>query len=314
LQNLRKLCYQGESNLLSPVILPPSTPLTKRQISFPIYSPIPLFPNPTPEFKTPRYTTQRPLTALHNSTVRSRSDSKRRATNSHTERQRERQLFPVTYPSPSSFFAMDVEKCDPNPNPNSNPSLVPGVLSPKPHDTNPNPNVNPYPTTFVQADTTSFKQVVQLLTGSPQTVSAASKPATATGSTALKKPPFKPAQQLYERRAHTRNLRIIRPVNVMPALLGPSPCHNSPVLSPSMLDFPSLVLSPVTPLVPDPFNKPPAGSEAATFAEEKAIAEKGFYLHPSPRGAEPPRLLPLFPVTSPTAGYRPGCGSPSKLC
>lgn len=37
--------------------------------------------------------------------------------------------------------------------------------------------------------------------------------------------------------------------------------------------------------------------------EERAIAEKGYYLHPSPlstpRGAEPPELLPLFPVQSP---------------
>ncbi|GAB4858867.1 hypothetical protein Ancab_010344 [Ancistrocladus abbreviatus] len=36
-------------------------------------------------------------------------------------------------------------------------------------------------------------------------------------------------------------------------------------------------------------------------AEEKAIAEKGFFLHPSPASTPPdlePRLLPLFPVTS----------------
>ncbi|KAJ1687536.1 hypothetical protein LUZ63_018926 [Rhynchospora breviuscula] len=201
---------------------------------------------------------------------------------------------------------MDVEKKDPNPTSN--------VLSPRLQDTNPNPNVNPYPTTFVQADTSSFKQVVQLLTGSPQTVSAASKPATTTSTTAPKKTPFKPAQQLYERRANTKNLRIIRPVNVMPASLSPFPGPNSPVLSPSMLDFPSLVLSPVTPLVPDPFNKPPAGSQAATFAEEKAIAEKGFYLHPSPRGVDPPRLLPLFPVATPTAGSKAGCGPALNPC
>ena len=38
--------------------------------------------------------------------------------------------------------------------------------------------------------------------------------------------------------------------------------------------------------------------------EEKAMKEKGFYLHPSPAPAttpmdQEPRLLPLFPVTSP---------------
>jgi hypothetical protein len=62
------------------------------------------------------------------------------------------------------------------------------------------------------------------------------------------------------------------------------------------LDFPSLVLSPVTPLSPSLVS--PADAVNA-MEEEKVIAEKGFYLHPSPRGADPPRLLPLFPVTSP---------------
>jgi hypothetical protein len=37
--------------------------------------------------------------------------------------------------------------------------------------------------------------------------------------------------------------------------------------------------------------------------EEKAIAQKGFYLHHSPRGENgaKPKLLPLFPVLSPKA-------------
>lgn len=71
-----------------------------------------------------------------------------------------------------------------------------------------------------------------------------------------------------------------------------------------MLDFPALALSPVTPLIPDPFIRSGWGEfgveRAATMmAEEKAIAEKGFYLHPSPRKDAEPRLLPLFPTTSP---------------
>lgn len=91
-----------------------------------------------------------------------------------------------------------------------------------------------------------------------------------------------------------------------------SPRPGTPeVLSPSILDFPSLVLSPVTPLIPDPFNRGVAGANNSNIivnnnldmvAEDKAIKEKGFYLHPSPantpRDSEP-RLLPLFPVTSP---------------
>lgn len=86
-----------------------------------------------------------------------------------------------------------------------------------------------------------------------------------------------------------------------------SPRPGTPeVLSPSILDFPSLVLSPVTPLIPDPFNRGAASNNfnnnLDVVAEDKAIKEKGFYLHPSPantpRDSEP-RLLPLFPVTSP---------------
>ena len=34
---------------------------------------------------------------------------------------------------------------------------------------------NPYPTTFVQADTSTFKQVVQMLTGSSDTTKQASQ-------------------------------------------------------------------------------------------------------------------------------------------
>ncbi|GFP96325.1 hypothetical protein PHJA_001776600 [Phtheirospermum japonicum] len=105
----------------------------------------------------------------------------------------------------------------------------------------------------------------------------------------------KSGSKLYERRNSLKNFRI-NP-------LGPG---TPEILSPSILDFPSLVLSPVTPLIPDPFNRDVAGNNCNDNldkeAEEKAIKEKGFYLHPSPastpRDAEP-RLLPLFPVTSP---------------
>lgn len=181
------------------------------------------------------------------------------------------------------------------------------------------PEVNPYPTTFVQADTSSFKQVVQMLTGSAETAAAAASSATTSkGPIAppAKPPgPKKPAFKLYERRNSLKNLKITSPL--IPTFFACNSNPNSPVgatafsprkqpeiLSPSMLDFPSLVLSPVTPLIPDPFNRSPhPGSEAAKLAEDRAIAEKGFYLHPSPRttprDAEPPRLLPLFPVTSP---------------
>ncbi|URE46147.1 hypothetical protein MUK42_13906, partial [Musa troglodytarum] len=202
------------------------------------------------------------------------------------------------------------------PSPSSPPALPPKTI-PKACE------VNPYPMTFVQADTSSFKQVVQMLTGSAETVAAAAAAsAAAAGSTAQRAPvapatkatgPKKPAFKLYERRNSLKNLKVLSPLipaffNSNPSSLvaaaGFSPRKQPEILSPSMLDFPSLVLSPVTPLIPDPFNRPPhhPTSAAAKWAEDRAIAEKGFYLHPSPRAstdAEPPRLLPLFPVTSP---------------
>uniref|UniRef100_A0A0A9DZL1 Uncharacterized protein n=1 Tax=Arundo donax TaxID=35708 RepID=A0A0A9DZL1_ARUDO len=127
--------------------------------------------------------------------------------------------------------------------------------------------------------------------------------------------PKKPAFKLYQRRSGLKNLKMIAPL-AMAAAAGPSPRKTPEVLSPSMLDFPSLALgSPVTPLVADPFNRSPASAspgEEDEAAERAAIARKGFFLHPSPRGAEPPRLLPLFPVTSPRMAPSATAAAPSS--
>lgn len=182
---------------------------------------------------------------------------------------------------------------------------------------------NPYPTTFVQADTSSFKQVVQMLTGSSETAKQASKPTNPTHNNIplIKSIPNKKQQQsgfkLYERRNSLKNLNLnpLIPVFNNNNNSGFSP-RKPEILSPSILDFPALVLSPVTPLIPDPFDR---SSSAATRspsldaeAEEKAIKEKGFFLHPSPtstpRDSEP-RLLPLFPTTSPRAASGPSSAS-----
>ncbi|CAO2182908.1 unnamed protein product [Urochloa humidicola] len=189
----------------------------------------------------------------------------------------------------------------------------------QPHNLPPSPrpiprtiDTTPFPTTFVQADTTSFKQVVQMLTGAEQqppattttkTNDAAAPPAGGGGGQAAGGPcrPKKPSFKLYERRSSMKNLKMIAPLAMGPP---PSPRTRAPeILSPSVLDFPSLKLSsPVTPLAGDPFSRSPASasSSGGEEAERAAIAERGFFLHPSPRAAaEPPRLLPLFPVTSP---------------
>ncbi|KAF7836714.1 VQ motif-containing protein 4 [Senna tora] len=200
--------------------------------------------------------------------------------------------------------------------PRSNYQIPTSPLTPK-HI--PRSDSNPYPTTFVQADTSSFKQVVQMLTGSSD---SPRDPNPNSSSKTFNIPPVKmtPKKQgfkLYERRNnHLKNTLIIN--TLVPNFAPNSSSAFSPrkpeILSPSVLDFPSLTLSPVTPLDDrdnggvDHFGKSSpllttsslsSSSASASEEEEKAIAEKGYYLHPSPlttpRDSEP-RLLPLFPL------------------
>ncbi|KAM7500783.1 hypothetical protein LguiA_025197 [Lonicera macranthoides] len=171
--------------------------------------------------------------------------------------------------------------------------------SPPPTPTTPIPvtrsePINPYPTTFVQADTSSFKQVVQMLTGSSE--SSKSRPEPPKNPIPLiKTGPKKASSKLYERRNSLKNFKISPLVSGSGSTRMAAPPD---ILSPSFLDFPSLAISPVTPLIPDPFTR----SDLDMEAEKKAIERKGFYLHPSPSNTPrdlEPRLLPLFPVTSP---------------
>ncbi|XP_054813642.1 VQ motif-containing protein 4-like [Prosopis cineraria] len=170
----------------------------------------------------------------------------------------------------------------------------------------PRSDSNPYPTTFVHADTSSFKHVVQMLTGSSDSLPPPPPP-----SKTFPIPPVKttPKKQGF------KNLKNSLTINTFAPSFPPNSGFSSrkpDILSPSLLDFPSLSLSPVTPLNDDdgsdPFDKSSSSplltsaSLSSSEEEERAIAEKGFYLHPSPlttpRDSEPP-LLPLFPVTSP---------------
>ncbi|KAI4342468.1 hypothetical protein MLD38_027095 [Melastoma candidum] len=158
---------------------------------------------------------------------------------------------------------------------------------------------DPYPTTFVQADRAAFKQVVQFLTGSPETSKQASDTIRAWLLDRISKGVAHPPRQgskLYERRNSNLSNRLVLNTVAHRAAYGKNnggPSQATPkVLSPSTLEFPRLAISPVTPLVGDLFNKPSPYSEA-----EKAIAEKKFYLHPSPRTTTQgePKLLLLFP-------------------
>jgi hypothetical protein len=222
-----------------------------------------------------------------------------------------KQLFPTMHPrrdptSPSSSTSSSSAAASPTPSrvqPHNPLPPSPKPVTPRVIDT------TPFPTTFVQADTASFKQVVQMLTGADTAPSPAQKPAATKNHHHHNQPgvpcrPKKPDFKLYERRKGLKNLKMIGPLAMAAAAgLSPRNLKKPEVLSPSVLDFPSLALgSPVTPLVADPFSRSPASSTSpgeGEAAERAAIERKGFFLHPSPRSAEPPRLLPLFPVTSP---------------
>ncbi|XP_006644701.1 VQ motif-containing protein 4-like [Oryza brachyantha] len=221
-----------------------------------------------------------------------------------------KQLLPMPQQdpnSPSSSTSSSSSSSTSPSHPNHRAPLHPN-LPPSPRPVPRTIETTPFPTTFVQADTASFKQVVQMLTGAEQpsknattaaTTAAGNSSAGIGGSQGANGPcrPKKPAFKLYERRSSLKNLKMIAPL-AMGALPSPGRKAGTPeILSPSVLDFPSLKLSPVTPLTGEPFNRSPASS--SEDAERTAISERGFFLHPSPRGAEPPRLLPLFPVTSP---------------
>ncbi|GLT29581.1 hypothetical protein SLA2020_044380 [Shorea laevis] len=166
------------------------------------------------------------------------------------------------------------------------------------------------PTTFVQADTTTFRDLVQKLTGLASGTDKlpltspprCSKPLLPAGDpTGPRRSPFK----LQERRQH--------PLRKLEIKMGLTSLSNSSPPTATQYPFVSPIPSPVTPLLEFPFFPTPgteSPSSSAVSEEEKAIAEKGFYLHPSPlntpRGSDPPELLTLFPLSSPSQETRSG--------
>ncbi|XP_010547701.1 PREDICTED: VQ motif-containing protein 31-like [Tarenaya hassleriana] len=159
-------------------------------------------------------------------------------------------------------------------------------------------------TTFVQTDTNTFRDVVQRLTGPSDNNIAVpevgvEKPAT----------PKKPASKLHERRQCMRpKLEIVKPPPSFKAIGATLSSKSgnittvlkSPVGTPSSL-FSTLSLMEEEKAESDIYT--PNSEE-----EEKAIRERGFYLHPSPRskpGHAEPELLQLFPLTSPNSSCKP---------
>ncbi|XVF35703.1 hypothetical protein REPUB_Repub18cG0168900 [Reevesia pubescens] len=165
------------------------------------------------------------------------------------------------------------------------------------------------PTTFVQADANTFRDLVQKLTGFASDTEKlpvttlpgrlSSKPSLIPGGdpTGPRRSHFK----LQERRQHTmRKLEIQLGLTT----IRNSPSHSVFPTQAHRLDSP--IPSPVTPLGSESLFYSSSGtvspSSPVVSEEEKAIVEKGFYLHPSPlntpRGSQPPELLTLFPLSS----------------
>lgn len=148
-------------------------------------------------------------------------------------------------------------------------------------------------TTFVQTDSKTFQEIVQRLTGPSESDPAQGA---ATKGPGLKRT----ISKLHERRQSMRpKLEIVKP-----------PLSFKPATSPSRSGSSSLLASPGTPstifskltFIEDECIEELAKTELNTEKEEKAIKERRFYLHPSPRsraGKTGPELLALFPLTSP---------------
>ncbi|MQL74824.1 hypothetical protein Taro_007204 [Colocasia esculenta] len=182
------------------------------------------------------------------------------------------------------------------------------------------PVAAPPPTIFVQAEPHTFRDLVQKHTGAPAGDAPDKLPVTAPPPGRSAVAPRRAAFKLQDRRPSVRKLEIKLGLTSLHQhqQAQPSPRSPQPPSTPGQqyLLIPaaggpkaaaSSFPSPVTPLGAGPLFSPLAASE-----EERAIAEKGFYLHPSPRGtprgSDPPELLPLFPLTSPKLASRPCSG------
>ena len=159
-------------------------------------------------------------------------------------------------------------------------------------------------TTFVQTNSDAFREVVQRLTGpSEPKVGESAKVSTMKRTTS----------KLHERRKSMKpKLEIVKPI-----LHFKTGACSSPSKSSKSCSFPpspgsgssSLLHSPTTPstlfshlsIMENEKKQESVMHELNTEEEEKAIRERRFYLHPSPRakpGYSDPELLILFPLAS----------------
>ncbi|KAF9587125.1 hypothetical protein IFM89_039642 [Coptis chinensis] len=159
-------------------------------------------------------------------------------------------------------------------------------------------------TTFVEADTKSFRELVQQLTGpsgadpdrkTQWAAEAASKEEAANLQVVGCK---RPKSKLHERRQYTRTKLEIEKLGIH--LFRPGSHTMESEYSTSPLGTPSKPFSKLS-ILEDEKDKREV-PDLNRDEEEKAIKERRFYLHPSPRsrpGNGEPKLLTLFPLTSP---------------
>ncbi|XP_010691773.2 VQ motif-containing protein 11 [Beta vulgaris subsp. vulgaris] len=161
-------------------------------------------------------------------------------------------------------------------------------------------------TTFVQANPSNFRAIVQHLTGSRSKSGTAKQPVLDVDNTATA------AFKLHERRLQ-QSQGGIKKLDMI-KLNDNSPRYHGPIngLIRARGGNEVAMVSPVSTLdglglgvgSPSPRNGPRSRSSMSEEEERVVIAEKGFYLHPvSPLSCNlrdnEPQLLPLFPLHSP---------------
>ncbi|XP_047156120.1 VQ motif-containing protein 31-like isoform X1 [Vigna umbellata] len=167
-------------------------------------------------------------------------------------------------------------------------------------------------TTFVQTNSDAFREVVQRLTGPPEASAAK------VGESAKVSTTKRTTSKLHERRKSMKpKLEIVKPVLHLKtgACSSPSKSRSSSFPPSPGSGSSSLLQSPTTPstllshltIMESEKKEESTMPELNTEEEEKAIKERRFYLHPSPRakpGYSDPELLILFPLASAKASEK----------
>ncbi|KAL2342847.1 hypothetical protein Fmac_004132 [Flemingia macrophylla] len=165
-------------------------------------------------------------------------------------------------------------------------------------------------TTFVQTNSDAFREVVQRLTGPSEAKEGEATKVTSVKRTSSKlherrKLYMKPKLEILKPTLHYKTGACMSPSKSRSSSFSPSPGSGSSSLLQSPTT-PSTLFSQLTIMV-DETKEETVRAELNTEEEEKAIKERRFYLHPSPRskpGYTEPELLILFPLASPKASEK----------